>query len=327
MNKIKVPGKLFISGEYAAVSAKYHALLVPVNRYLIANIEHITDSYSVIRSNERELKIDFVNLTGPLSFDSYWSSVIAAVKVSRKWLLHNKIPLHNFSLIINSDLTDPRYGKIGLGSSGAVTVATIKAVLSLFKIQISNQTLYKLGINSQKENLQTSSYGDIAVASFQKPLYYQKPTSLYDIAKIETFSWPKNWRLLVGFTGQPFETLKGIQKFELLSDEIKNSFCKRVDNLTNLLYQSLKQGNNVQKVFQKISDLYWNFDQDQHIGLFTPSLKKLVLTAKEFNVPAKQSGAGGGDCRIAIVEQGKETSLMDRWRQENIIPLNLEVIN
>ncbi|BDR56295.1 mevalonate kinase family protein [Xylocopilactobacillus apis] len=328
MIKIKVPGKLFISGEYAAVSPLYHSLIVPVNRYLSVQIKFFQNEFSIIKSGQKELKVNFIKLQTELEVSDYWLPIFKSLKTVRSFLLDKKINLNNFSLIIESDLEDLTYGKIGLGSSGAITVATIKAILALYKVEINATETYHLALKAQIDQFQESSFGDIAIASFQKPIYYQKPKNLDSPLKIQTFSWPSNLKLFIGFTGEPYKTSMGVNKFNNLPAKVKTDFSQKVDELTNLLYRNLINDQpGVTNVFQNIANLYWNFDLRYNLGIFSPPLKKLVLSANKLKIPAKQSGAGGGDCGIAIACEQKKESLYNNWEHENIIPLNLEVVN
>lgn len=326
MIEIKVPGKLFISGEYAAIFPENHAIIVPVNRFLSAQIRPVSTSYSTIKSNDQELKIDFNNLSNK-NVSKYWLPVKNVITLLHAWFLKEHIRLQNFYLNIESELVDPKLGKIGLGSSGAVTVATIKAILAFEKVELSDLDIFSLAMQVQSDDFNNSSYGDLAVATFQKPIYYQKPNSLSNLNPIQTFKWPKEWYFLTGFTGEPFQTKIGVKKFYQLPQKYQRHFCKRIDKLTTDFYLALIKHDYPIDIFRKISNLYWDLDQSQQIGIFTPSLKKLVNVAKSLQIPAKQSGAGGGDCGIAITNSQQREQLLNKWEEEGIIPLNLEVIN
>ncbi|BDR58376.1 mevalonate kinase family protein [Xylocopilactobacillus apicola] len=326
MIKIKVPGKLFISGEYAAIFPASHSLIVPVNRYLTAEIYATNTNYSLIKSEQQELKIDFFNLNIEQKFSEFWQPVVSALQAARSYLIAKNQPLKNFVLDITSELNHPAYGKIGLGSSGAVTVATIKAILYLSKIELTNEDLFCCSLKAQREHFAKSSFGDLAIAVYQKPLYYQKPPSLDKLGLIQPFDWPSDWQIFVGFTGHPFKTEVGVTRFNELSENVQNNFCQNINHLTTKLYKALIEQTNPTEIFQEIADLYWRLDREEKIGIFTTALKKLILTARALKIPAKQSGAGGGDCGIAIGLKECQNELFNSWQKAQIMPLNLEVI-
>lgn len=59
------------------------------------------------------------------------------------------------------------------------------------------------------------------------------------------------------------------------------------------------------------------------INLETASLKKIVEEAEQCGAASKFSGAGGGDCAIAVFERGKcnKQILIQRWRDAGFFPL------
>lgn len=327
MIKIKVPGKLYLAGEYAVINPKHYAIIIPVNRYLKAEIiPKPRLNYSEIISGKKLLKIDFINLKPNQKFTKFWQEVGQSLIVIKKYLDFYHIKLQNFKLIFKSQLVDSTFGKFGMGSSGAVKIATIKAISTLYQIKLTPLKIFKLAIQTQTENFAQTSYGDLAVASFQKPLLFQKPQSIEDPPLIKTFTWPKNLDIAIGFTGQPYHTIEGVNKYQKLLENEKKPFEKKSNELTLTFYQKLCKQKNIYAVFQQISDLYWNFDQKNDIGIFTPKLQKLVKIAHSFNMPAKQSGAGGGDCGITLCPSKIKPKLIDKWQKAGIIPLENEVL-
>jgi mevalonate kinase len=58
----------------------------------------------------------------------------------------------------------------------------------------------------------------------------------------------------------------------------------------------------------------------------TPALRRLVEVAGRLGIAAKPSGAGGGDCGIALVGSAREaTELARAWREAGIVPLEVAV--
>lgn len=327
MIEINVPGKLYLAGEYAVVKTGNYALIVPINRYLTAQISPLPNfKHSRIISDQKELDIDFSNLVSSQTFSPYWLPVGCSLIALKTYLDQQEITPQNFQLVLSSQLIDPRYGKIGLGSSGAVVIATIKAVLALHQVHLTAFQIFNLALKSQVADFNQSSFGDLAVASFQKPILYQKPADLIQPAVIRTFSWPQKLALAIGFTGQPFKTAHGINEFQKISPQRKAFLQKQSNQLTLELYQAFISQQNIIAIFQEIADLYWQFDQENHMGIFTPKLQKLVKIAHNFNLPAKQSGAGGGDCGIAICPSNLKSALLTQWQQVGIIPIENEVL-
>ena len=62
------------------------------------------------------------------------------------------------------------------------------------------------------------------------------------------------------------------------------------------------------------------------IVIETPPLRRLVEIAQEHGAVAKSSGAGGGDCGIALCPPGTDAAAMrSAWEAAGIQPLDLHV--
>jgi phosphomevalonate kinase len=62
--------------------------------------------------------------------------------------------------------------------------------------------------------------------------------------------------------------------------------------------------------------------------VFTPALRALVEHARAAGAAAKPSGAGGGDCGIALLPDGAAHTrdwLHRRWSRAGVLPLPLKV--
>ena len=62
------------------------------------------------------------------------------------------------------------------------------------------------------------------------------------------------------------------------------------------------------------------------VTIETPKLHQLITLAQKFGGQAKTSGAGGGDCGIAILAKERPLSeLLSAWRQAGITPLSFNI--
>jgi phosphomevalonate kinase len=60
--------------------------------------------------------------------------------------------------------------------------------------------------------------------------------------------------------------------------------------------------------------------------IVTPALRRLVDTAERAGAAAKPSGAGAGDCGIALATSARQAADVCRaWRQEGIEPLEVGI--
>ncbi|MCP6711152.1 hypothetical protein NL489_27790, partial [Klebsiella pneumoniae] len=62
------------------------------------------------------------------------------------------------------------------------------------------------------------------------------------------------------------------------------------------------------------------------VDIETPQLKLLCDIAETYGAAAKTSGAGGGDCGIAIIGDSKHRqSIYESWKASHIKPLPFHV--
>lgn len=67
-------------------------------------------------------------------------------------------------------------------------------------------------------------------------------------------------------------------------------------------------------------------DSFTHVHIETPLLKTLCDLAEKHGGAAKTSGAGGGDCGIALIDKTKDIdALIDDWQNHQITPLAFNV--
>ena len=131
----KAPGKLFIAGEYAVVEPGHGAIVAAVSRYLTVTIDEATSVGTLTSTQNPEVVVEWTR-KGELfraKGGHPYKLVEEAILVAEQYVRESgKETFSLYSLSITSELDDAKRGiKYGLGSSGAVVVATIQAVLDL----------------------------------------------------------------------------------------------------------------------------------------------------------------------------------------------------
>ncbi|NEW66567.1 phosphomevalonate kinase [Carnobacteriaceae bacterium zg-84] len=336
MITVNVPGKLFIVGEYAVTSPHQPAIIAPVERFLTARIDDYHDNI-IFSEQHKHTLVHFTREKEQISATpNLYPLITTAIHITESYLTITPKP---FRLDISSDLDAPDGTKYGLGSSGAVTVATIKAVGAFYGKTLDNLTVYKLAVLTHLSLNSVGSFGDIATIAFGKLIAYtmcdidwlkhqQHTCSIQEIIhqkwkdlSIECLTLPKNLSFLIGWTGTPAST-------ELLVKEMKKqkesalyqTFLMDNKDCTNQCIQAIKEQNIsvIKACIQK------NRNQLQQLSRYieTPTLKTLCDIAERYGSVAKTSGAGGGDCGICLVEnvQQKE-NIISAWNQAAILHL------
>ncbi|MGI6735214.1 MAG: hypothetical protein ACOX3C_03415 [Bacilli bacterium] len=314
----KVPGKLYIIGEYNVLKSGHGAIVAPVNLFLQGTLvpNHkttiieggISHPYHTLLENgcPHQLK-----------------NTVTTITFFNEYLALKDIPICEFEYTIENNLISDEQIKYGLGSSAASVVLTLKLLNRLYRTNLSPLVLFKMAVLIQKELNSLTSGGDLACTIFDVPLYYArydlnwllKETRVFELLEIE---WPlleiklltKIPYFLVGWTKENFtpDTNGKIHdSFYQKADKLVNNYLVTYDDMYLRQYQNLLDELGLSRK-----------------GMVTPRLKALVKSAKELGVVAKISGAGYGDCGIAqINDKSVIEPLTKMWENEGIIILDI----
>ena len=299
-----------------------------------------------------------------LSAKSY-SYVLAAMRVVDAYAREICAPNCNrnvYNLHISSELDDVKSGKkYGLGSSAAVTVAVVRALCKWYGLKLETSTISKLSLIVSSTVKKSGSGGDVAASSLGGVILYraynrewlEAELSLInsgdsDFDKLLHKKWPRleikrinvpeTLKLLVGWTGSPASSA------ELVSS-VESSVESSAKTTANFTYQTFFEQSEI--CVQKLAQSLENFELDDISSGFaknrellqklsaltgtiieTPKLTQLIEDADFVGIPAKTSGAGGGDCGIAITkiyENNRIESMKSAWKNHGIEPLNIEI--
>ncbi len=186
-------------------------------------------------------------------------------------------------------------GKYGFGSSAAVTVATLKAMRPNAENRALFDAAYKIVLDVQG----VGSGFDAAASTWGGTLYFVAGGKVIEPLAIEEMP------LIVGYTGVKADTTTLIKQ---VADK-KEKDPQKVERI----FQGIAKLVEDAKV--KILEGDWervgkfmDFNQEylRDLGVSSEKLESLISAAKGAGAwGAKLSGAGGGDCMIALVSPEK----------------------
>jgi mevalonate kinase len=217
---------------------------------------------------------------------------------STRKLFEDKYGTISESLVI--DGFDSRYG---LGSSAAVTVAVARALFKLKKIKVSKRELFSFCYQVVIKVQGVGSGFDLAAAIWQGVIYFV--TGGKQIKPLAVTSLP----LIVGYSGVKADTTTMIRK---VASQIKPEFLNQSAQIVNQGRKEMEKQN-----WTKLGKLMTeNQKLLKLVGASTDKLEKLITAALGAGAyGAKLSGAGGGDCMIALVAESKREQVAAAIRQ------------
>lgn len=347
MTRIKVPGKLYLAGEYAVVEPGSPAILTAIDRFVYFSISSAKNDFGTIYSKQyqnRPVKWHR-NKFGKLKLDSdvHLEYVMEAIRITEKYALEQGIKLSNFDLIIDSELDSTDGKKFGLGSSAAVTVGTVKAIAAFYHLNLDALTIFKLAALTHYNVQGNGSLGDIAASSFTGWIAYYSPDRNWlinqpqnNLSKLISTQWPElkiirltpsqSLQLVVGWSGSPASTKHLISEVKKKSHVKYEAFVRQSKKCVERLIQAVQHDVALQ-ILQQINQnrkLLNELSNASQVELETPRLTKLINTVTQFGGAGKFSGAGGGDCGIGFIKSDFQVKqIFDQWKMNQILPLQL----
>ncbi len=349
----QAPGKLYIAGEYAVLEQDCPAILVAVNQFIRVSITKSKSSTGSIHSKQySQDSIHWVRRGAKMVIDNRdnpFEYILSAINLTERFCLEQHIKLRVYDLHVNSDLDSADGKKYGLGSSAAVTVATVKAILRFYNVPFSNELVYKLSAISHYSVQGNGSAGDIAASVYGGWIAYQTfdkkwlkreltQKSLSEVVdeawpglKIQLLTPPEGMNLLIGWSQKPASTSRLVDETNAnkaaLNVEYKH-FLQQSRKCVLRMIDGFEQGN-IDLIKMQIREnrkLLQHFAQINQIAIEIPRLSKLINIAESFGGAAKTSGAGNGDCGIVITDEQTNVNELDQqWRKNNVLPLDLHV--
>lgn len=316
MIAVKTCGKLYWAGEYAILEPGQLALIKAIPIYMRGEIA-FSDSYRIYS--------DLFDFAVDLTPNPDYGLIQETIALVEDFLVYRGQALIPFSLEIRGKME--REGKkFGLGSSGSVVVLVVKALLALYNLSIDQDLLFKLASAVLLKRGDNGSMGDLACIVAEDLVLYQS----FDRKKIAAWLEEENlatvlecdWGFsisqvkptlecdfLVGWTKEVAVSTDMIQQ---IKQNIDQNFLTSSKATVATLVEALEQGNeeNIIEQLETASQLLEGLSLD----IYTPSLRQLKQASQDLLAVAKSSGAGGGDCGIALSFDVQSTeTLKNRW--------------
>lgn len=349
----KAPGKLYIAGEYAVVENGYPAILVALDQFVTCSIEESAAEVGKIISRQyHNNALQWYRLGEQMVVDNRdnpFSYILSAIKVTEEYARSFARELRIFDLHIDSQLDSDSGKKYGLGSSAAVTVATVKALCHFYNLPVTKDEIFKLAAIAHFEVQGNGSLGDVAASvyggwiayhSFDRQWLAQQRKyldlrTLVDLPwpdlKIESLKAPSNLQLLIGWTGKPASTSQLVDKISLFKARQQKEYRQFLEDSKHCIQRMVEGFHNadlesIKNQIRYNRELLKQLGTNSGVHIETPVLNKLCQIAEDFGGAAKTSGAGGGDCGIVAIDRDSNfKQVLKKWTANKIEQLPLSV--
>lgn len=355
MISAKAPGKLYIAGEYAVVETGNPAIIVALDQFVTVTIEKSEKYGSIVSKQYQDSTVQWQRRGDEIILDNRdntFNYILSAIRLTEEYAQSLGCKMETYHLRVNSELDSPDGKKYGLGSSAAVTVATINALCQFYHLPLNKDRLFKLAAIAHLDVQGNGSLGDIAASVYGGWIAYRSfdrewlKSARYEesLTKLIDLSWPEldirpltppnNLKLLIGWTGSPASTSRLVDKVAFKKGQQLTSYKKFLEAsaecLTDIIIgfeqeslDRIKTGiSHNRQLLQKLSGL-------TQVDIETPLLTKMCSIAERHNAAAKTSGAGGGDCGIMITDRTDDDTQLIEELQANgvqILPLSVHVV-
>lgn len=356
MIEVSAPGKLYIAGEYAVVEPGHPAIIVAVDQFITVSLEQTKNVGSITSFQYGNLPILWRRHNDQLVLDKRenpFHYILAAITLTEKYAKELNKSLAFFSLTVDSELDSSNGRKYGLGSSAAVTVATVKALCQFYELEDTDELVFKLAALAHLSVKSNGSCGDVAASVYGGWIAFttfdrewvtsQQEKRNYSIKELIEGDWPclsilslnppVDLRLVIGWTGSPASTsdlVDEVTSKRKRDQEAYEQFLEDSKQCVNLMIEGF-QTNDILLIQQQIRrnrNLLVKMSQDTGVVIETPALTQLCNVAEQYHGAAKSSGAGGGDCGIVLFNRREGLlPLMTAWEEEGITNLPLHVYN
>lgn len=293
--RVSAPGKLMLFGEHAVVYG-YPCIVTAVDQRMRVLVEASAGEKLKIKApgvglSDYSLEVSKLDRRQDLPKGARFV-VMAVYNFFNKFNVKSGLKIRTESEFSS---------EFGFGSSSAVTVAVTKALAELFNLKVDNKQLFELSYRTVLDVQGVGSGFDLAAAIWGGTLWFiGGGKTIVPLQK-------KELPIVIGYTGIKADTPTLVKQVA----EKNGKYPEMIGRIFETIAYIVKEAKTAleRKDWLKLGDLM-NFNQGllDTLGVNTGKLSTLTYAAREAGaLGAKLSGAGGGDCMLALVlEENKK---------------------
>ncbi|MDR3290562.1 MAG: mevalonate kinase [Methanobrevibacter sp.] len=302
------PGKIILFGEHAVVYDQ-PAIAVAIDKKATISIKESSNDFTTLKSYDLDFEVI-------LNTQNKTYELVTGKPGIIRYILEVLYQVHDHSPIDIILSTDFPVGS-GLGSSAAVTVATLAALYGFHNKKFSKKTLAHNAHFIEKKVQGMASPLDTSISTYAGLVYLGKDK------KISRINTDFKSTFIVGYTSRKRSTSKIVNQVSQLKNrypDIINSIMETMGSLTEEAKFAILKNDK-----DKIGELM-NINQGllDSIGVNTIELSRMIYRARKYGASgSKITGAGGGGSMIAYcpIRSGEVYHSLKRY--DNGIKVNI----
>ena len=305
--KASAPAKMILFGEHSVVYSQ-PAIAGAVNKRAYVEIKPSNNHKSILKSYDLNFEVEMDTRNKSYILKKGKPGII-------RYILEAFHRVHDHSPIVMTLSSEIPIGS-GLGSSAAVTVATLAALYRYHNIRFNKKSLAHDAHMIEQAVQGVASPLDTLVSTYGGLVYLSRNKTF------EPFKVNLNVPFVVGYTTKHGNTGKMVKDVKSLKDrnsKVINPVITSMGHLTNYAKQAI-----LRRDYDKIGELMnINHGFLDVLGVNTPELSRMVYTARECGaIGSKITGAGGGGSIIALCPGKAKQVAEGISKQDNVLKVN-----
>ncbi len=290
------PGKLMLFGEHAVVYNR-PCIVTAVNERMYATIELLDSSGFELQAPDVNV-VDYKKQIRELGNGDIPKGA-KFVEIAVKNFFENYHVTQGVKITTKSDFSS----RFGFGSSSASTVCVIKALSEVFELNLSNKDIFDISYKTVLDIQGKGSGFDMAAAVYGGTLYFVTGGKVIETLNISSLP------LIVGYSGVKADTvtlINSVKELSVANPQVVEGIYNSIEILVNKAKEEVLKEN-----WEQVGSLMQENQKLLHaLGVSIQKLDDMISsTSNAGGYGAKLSGAGGGDCMIALAPTDKTTEV------------------
>jgi phosphomevalonate kinase len=306
----RAPGKLFLTGEWAVLRGA-PALVAAVDRHAVVTVAPAASGLDI--ESLAEGRHDRLDPAGdePLPAGDA-GAVLAALRQRAE-------PPRVLRVVVDSRAFLVGERKLGLGRSAATLVAAAAALAP--SEEPAGILARALEANARLQGGQGSG-ADVAAATYGGVV---EACRTADGLRVACRALPPGLQLLAGWTGTSAHTPPLLARFAAAPPPPVLADLSAAA-LAAAAAAERRDAPALLEAVDRSAALLVRLGNETGLPLVTPELAVLVRAANRMGAAAKPSGAGGGDCGIALATSpAQAAAVRAAWQEAGILPLSVAI--